>query len=174
MKKTQIPVARKEGLVIQEMPDELLVYDLDTNKAHCLNQTASTVWKACNGKNSISDLAQMFGNNGNSSGGEELVWLAIDQLQKNDLLEKEYNLDFNGRSRRDLIKKIGLASVIALPVVASLTAPTSALAANSCLCSGGAPATCASQPGCPTTCNAGPDVCVPPVGPIPSEQKKKR
>ena len=50
MNNSQVPVARKQGLVVQEMPDEVLIYDLDTNKAHCLNQTAAFVWKSCDGK----------------------------------------------------------------------------------------------------------------------------
>ena len=45
----QNPTARKNGSVMQEMPDEILIYDLDTNKAHCLNETSALVWKACNG-----------------------------------------------------------------------------------------------------------------------------
>ena len=45
MDNSQYPVARKSGLVVQEMPDEVLVYDLNSNKAHCLNQTAASVWK---------------------------------------------------------------------------------------------------------------------------------
>jgi hypothetical protein len=155
MKKTQIPMARKEGLVIQEMPDELLVYDLETNKAHCLNETAYSVWKACDGKNTVADIAALFEN-----GSEDLVWLAIDQLNENDLLEREYRLDLNGRTRRDLIKKVGLASVIALPVVASLTAPSSALAAASCACT--TPTSCVTQPACPSTNNCAPTgVCSP-------------
>lgn len=157
MKKTQIPMARKDGLVVQEMPDELLVYDLDTNKAHCLNQTASSVWKACDGKTSIAEIADQFKG---ENGSEDMVWLAIDQLQENDLLEKEYELDFNGRTRRDLIKKVGLASVIALPVVASLTAPSSALAAASCACV--APGDCATQSTCPSITNCAPTgICTP-------------
>ena len=43
------PLARKEGLVIQELPVEVLVYDLDRDKAHCLNETAAMVWRKCNG-----------------------------------------------------------------------------------------------------------------------------
>ncbi len=157
MKKTQIPMARKEGLVVQEMPDELLVYDLETNKAHCLNETATSVWKACNGKNSIAEIAGMFSSD---SGSEDMVWLAIDQLQENDLLEKEYELGLNGRTRRDLIKKVGLASVIALPVVASLTAPSSVLAAASCACV--APVDCATQTTCPSIVNCAPTgICTP-------------
>ncbi len=146
-------MARKDGLVVQEMPDELLVYDLDTNKAHCLNQTALNVWKACDGKNNIADLARMYG-----SGNEDLIWLAIDQLNENDLLEKESELDFNGRTRRDLIKKVGFASVIALPVVASLTAPSSILAVGSCACTANSDCVAGTpnaNAGCPTgSCGA--------------------
>lgn len=143
MNKTQTPLARKDGLVIQEMPDELLVYDLETNKAHCLNETAYSVWKACDGRNTVSDIAAML-----EDGSDELVWLALVQLGENDLLDKKEGLSMNGRSRRELIKKVGLASVVALPLVASLTAPTSVLAAVSCACSG--IIDCTSTPGCPT------------------------
>lgn len=130
MNSSQFPIARKSGLVIQEMPDEVLVYDLDSNKAHCLNQTAATVWKACDGNTSISEISRICGDAGN----EDLVWLAIDQLSENDLLEKSMQANFRGQSRRDVIKKIGLASIVAVPIIASLVAPKNALAAQSCNC----------------------------------------
>ena len=38
-----LPTARKNDLVIQELPDELLIYDLSRNKALCLNQTAKLI-----------------------------------------------------------------------------------------------------------------------------------
>ena len=60
MNNSQVPVARKQGLVVQEMPDEVLIYDLDTNKAHCLNQTAAFVWKSCDGKNTVERIAGML------------------------------------------------------------------------------------------------------------------
>ncbi len=129
----QRPVARKEGLVIQEMPDEVLVFDTETNKAHCLNETAAFVWKACNGTNSVADITQSFGNQSGNPVDENLVWLAIDQLNENNLLAENLRADFNGQSRREVIKKIGLAAVIALPIVSSLVAPTAALAVT---CSG--------------------------------------
>ena len=137
MNNSQTPEARREGLVIQDMPDEVLVYDLNTNKAHCLNQTAAFVWKACDGNNSIADITNLFAQQSGDQINEDLIWLAIDQLKENDLLEKEINSKFKGESRRSVIKKIGLATVVALPIVASLAAPTSALAAVSCLGCGG-------------------------------------
>jgi hypothetical protein len=148
MNNSQKPIARKEGLVIQEMPDEILVYDTETNKAHCLNSTAAFVWQACNGDNSVSDIARLFGSQAKSPVQEDLVWLAIDQLNDNNLLEKELKANFNGQSRREVIKKIGLAAVVGLPIVASLVAPTAALAV-----------TCSSGQGQPCVGNAGNSVC---------------
>ena len=127
------PVARKAGLVIQEMTDEVLVYDLETNKAHCLNETAAFVWNACDGNRSVAEITELFGNQAGKPIEENLVWLAIDQLNENNLLEKELKANFNGQTRREAIKKIGMAAVIALPVVASLVAPQ---AANAVACSG--------------------------------------
>lgn len=144
----QRPIARKEGLVIQEMPDEVLVFDTETNKAHCLNETAAFVWKACDGTNSVAEITKLFGNQSGKSVDENLVWLAIDQLNENNLLAQELKANFNGQSRREVIKKIGLAAVIALPIVSSLVAPSAALAAS---CSGDNP-TCAGPAGpCPTS-----------------------
>src|SRR5687767_9469528 len=106
MNSPQFPTARKTGLVVQEVPDEVLVYDLDTNKAHCLNKTAAAVWQSCDGKNSISDIASIVGSHSGSNVSDELVWLAIDQLNENNLLESEMKADFAGQSRRDVLKKI--------------------------------------------------------------------
>jgi len=161
MNNSQRPIARKDGLVIQEMPDEVLVFDMETNKAHCLNETAAFVWKACDGKNSVTEISKLFGNQSGKPVDENLVWLAIDQLNENNLLEEKIQANFNGQSRREVIKKIGLAAVIALPIVSSLVAPTAAFAVAcsgtvaNCVrpdgqtCDPGTPCTgCGAQGGC--------------------------
>ncbi|HVE55948.1 MAG TPA: PqqD family protein [Pyrinomonadaceae bacterium] len=160
MKSSQVPVARKEGLVIQETSEEVLVYDLTSNKAHCLNQTAAFVWKSCDGNNSVPEITKLLENESGSAIPEDLIWLAIDQLNEKNLLEIELASSFAGRSRREVIKKIGLAAVVALPIVASLTAPTSALASTSCACVGSGD--CLAQTTCPSTVNCNPSgVCAP-------------
>jgi len=128
MNNPQMPIARKEGLVIQEMPDEVLVYDMETNQAHCLNQTAASVWKSCDGVNSVTDITKKLEKEFKTTIPEDLVWLAIDQLSKDKLLEKEVETKISGLSRREVIKRIGFASMVALPVVAMLSFPQSALA----------------------------------------------
>ncbi len=159
MNNPQRPDARRDGLVVQEMPNEVLVFDTKSNKAHCLNETAAFVWKACDGKNSVADITRLFAQQTGKSIPEDLVWLAIDQLTDNNLLAADVKADFRGQSRREVIKKIGLAAVVALPIVASLAAPTAALAG---ICSGVAPAV-----QCGSTCGDG-TRCSPPNNNCPS------
>ena len=149
----QNPVARQTGLVVQEMPDEVLVYDMDTNKAHCLNRSAAFVWKSCDGSNSVGDIVREFAKNGGGKVTEDFVWLAIDQLNENGLLAGEVKPRFAGQSHRQVLKTIGLASVVAVPVIASLVAPQNALGALSCHCA--APAECVMATSCQSqqTCN---------------------
>jgi len=162
MNNSQRPIARKSGLVVQEVPDEVLVYDLESNKAHCLNRSAAMVWRSCDGNNSVAEIAKLVEEQAGGKVTEDFVWLAIDQLSENNLLEKEVAISFKGQSRREAIKKIGMASMIAVPVIASLVAPQSALAAASCSCN--TPPSCNSIPNqvCASTTNCnGAGICAP-------------
>ncbi len=153
-------MARQNGIVVQEMPDEVLVYDLDSNKAHCLNQSAALVWKSCDGSNTVGDIVNQFESNGRGKVTEDFVWLAIDQLNENGLLQNAVTPRFQGQSRRQVLKTIGLASMVTLPVIASLVAPQNALGVVSCNCTSSAQ--CAPQNGCPSTTNCTPQgLCAP-------------
>lgn len=137
---SRVPRARTEGLVIQELPDEVLVYDRNRDKAHCLNQTAALVWKYCDGKTTVPAIAKKIEQDLNTdSVDEKLVWYALDQLGKDHLLEDNVvpaSL-MAGLSRREMVRVLGLAAVVAVPVVTSIVAPTPAQAAT-CLPSGSA------------------------------------
>jgi len=126
------PVSRKDNLVVQDLNGEVLIYDLQKNKAFCLNESAALVWQACDGNKSVSEISDSVNRKLNSHANEDFVWLALDQLKKENLIEnkEEVVADFNGMSRREVIRKVGLASVVALPLVASLVAPL-AISANS-------------------------------------------
>ena len=91
---------------------------------------------------------------------EDFVWLALDQFKKDKLIAAEYQSVFQGMSRREVIRKVGFASMVALPIVASMIAPTSANAASTCVCV--APGDCLAQVGCPNTMNCnGAMTCAP-------------
>lgn len=158
------PRARQEGLIVQEMPDEVLVYDASNDKAHCLNGSAAMVWKYCDGTHNVADIAAVLTRELNAPVKEEFVWLALDQLEKESLLEKEasFSLKTLGVSRREVIKRIGLASLVALPIVTSLLNPMSAHAG---VCStpcptAGTPFPPCGLANCATTCRSN-LVCAP-------------
>jgi hypothetical protein len=126
------PLGRKEDIVVQEMNGEVLIYNLKDNKAFCLNETSALVWQLCDGNKSVSEISQAVGKKLNAPVSEDLVWLALDQLKNEKLLANNEEIvpAFNGVSRREVIKKIGLTSVVALPFVSSLIAPTASQAAS--------------------------------------------
>lgn len=151
------PLARKQGLIVEQMPDEVLVYDLDRHKAHCLNRTAAFVWQHCDGKSDVSRIASRMGQEFNATVSEDLIYLALDQLGKDHLLEERVTLpsEMVNMSRRQVMRKIGLATAIALPVVVSIMSPTAANAVT-CIASG---ATCSTTVVCCSTLST----CTPPA-----------
>jgi hypothetical protein len=149
-----IPEARREGLVVQELSDEVLVYDRDRNKAHCLNRTAALVWGHCDGNSSVAEMARAIAEETNAPVDEDLIWLGVEQLSQRRLLQERAMMPEHktGLSRREVMRRIGLAAAVALPVVTSIVAPTAAQAAN-CIASG-QPCTTAAQC-CSGLCPAG-------------------
>src|SRR5690242_11152383 len=83
------PQARQEGLVVHELPEELLVYDTETHEAHCLNGTATFVWKQCDGTTSVSEIGDRLRASFKTDVDDEIVWVALEDLWKRQLLEGE-------------------------------------------------------------------------------------
>lgn len=118
----KLPKFRKSDIVWQDLGEELLIYDLKINKAYCLNETSKLVYQACDG---ITDLAELKTQNNFT---DDLVLIALDELKKNNLLEKSEELltQLNGFSRREAAKRLGLATLLTIPVIIGFTAPTAA------------------------------------------------
>ena len=149
----KMPQARRSGLIIQEVDGEVLIYDQVSNKAHCLNPTAAKVWKYCDGETTLTDACSALSRDLETPINEKLIWYAVDQFAKDQLLEKETippAFVIAGMNRRQMVRTLGLAAVVAVPLVTSIIAPTPAQAA-SCLASG-APCQGGGQC-CSGTCN---------------------
>ena len=165
-----LPRARKDGLVVKDLPNETLVYDLERDEAHCLNQTASLVWKRCDGKTTVTTMASLLQAELDTPVNDDVVWLAIEQLQRFHLVESFDKLPVMAASvsRRNLVLKYAPAALV-LPLIMSISAPTAASAATNPAC-----ATPPFPEGCNCTsdsdcisgnCNAG--VCGPMLKPNP-------
>lgn len=50
------PLARSDELLVEEVAGEVLIYDQQTNQAHCLGTAAAKVWRACDGRTSPEQL----------------------------------------------------------------------------------------------------------------------
>jgi len=157
----KMPQARRSGLVVKEVDSEVLIYDQERSKAHCLNPTASKVWRYCDGKTTVADACSALTLDLATPVDEKLVWYAVDQFSQDHLLEEVALPAFMmpGLSRRQMVRTLGLAAAVAIPMVTTILAPTPAQAAT-CVPAGGACASaaecCAAAPLCtggpPTVC----------------------
>ena len=159
-----LPTARQERLVIQELPNEVLIYDLDRDKAHCLNQTAAFVWKQCDGHTTVAAALVRFEEEFGAGVDEAMIWLTLDQLEKFDLLQERVKRPdrMNRVSRRALMRSMGLAAAVAVPLITSIALPTvqafTSCAQNGESCFGNG--NCCSN-NCQATAGGGPGVCAP-------------
>lgn len=134
------PIARLTGLVVTELKGETLVYDLELNKAHCLNETAARVWAACSGNHAETEIAELISVGNGVKVTVDAVSLAIHQLSERNLVSFSDRCDRKPVSRRDLLCKLGQSAAIALPLISTVVVPKTAMAQSS-VC------------GTPTSCN---------------------
>jgi hypothetical protein len=140
--KDALPLARKDSLVIKQVENETLIYDLESDQAHCLNDTAARVWKRCDGRSTPREIATHLATEVNKPVDDKLVWLALDQLDKFKLLVKSpiRPESFSHMSRRQLVRNLGVAAIV-LPMVTSLVVPAAAQS--------GSPSCCLNDSDCP-------------------------
>jgi hypothetical protein len=142
------PEARHDDLLIEQLSDETIVYDLRRNRAHSLNRAAAVVWRHCDGHHSISDLAGVVRREIGID-GETSVTVALTALSRAHLIRPETwrSEQAPGPTRREMIRKLGRAAVL-VPAVISIVAPTAAYAASD-TCTGKKPA-CTIGKTCPS------------------------
>jgi len=143
-----LPKARTADIVTQNLKTEVLIYDLKTNQAFCLNETLAKVFNACDGQTPLESLKRA------SHFTDDLIHLALAELEANELLEDYANDHFAGMSRREVVRRVGLASMIALPLIAGITAPVAADAASGVCATINACIKGNSAPYCPTGCTS--------------------
>src|SRR5262249_43831818 len=117
-----LPKARKTDLVTRRIPQELLVYDLKRHKAFCLNDTAAKIWRRCDGKRTVAELTADLESDLQSPVDEQIVWLALNQLETSKLLQRPSRLNHSPQVSRRALIRAGLATAIALPIVTMIAA----------------------------------------------------
>src|SRR5437773_6723974 len=102
-----LPRRRHKDLVIENLADETLVYDLKRHKGHCLNGTASRVWKLCNGRTTVPEMMARLERDLHMPVDEQVVWFALRRLDKAYLLRERLPSGLSERalSRRQLMRR---------------------------------------------------------------------
>jgi len=123
------PKARSQGLTVQDLDTELMVYDETAARAHCLNATAAMVWRYCDGNTTVATMAARLGADAGASVDDDIVLLALSELGDRGLLEQPVRGHVGGAvSRRQALVRLGATAGILLPMITSIMAPTSAAA----------------------------------------------
>jgi hypothetical protein len=127
-----LPQARQGELVTREVAGETLVYDRETQEAHCLNPAAALVWAHCDGRTTVAEMAQLLAREMKTPVTDEVVWLALAELNRTNLLQAPWlaPAKMNRMSRRALMRNLGVAAGVTIPLVTSIIAPTAAAAAS--------------------------------------------
>jgi hypothetical protein len=159
----EAPLARSDDLIVEELGDEILIYDTDADRAHSLSADAAKIWRSCDGSTSRDQLVAGLGLD------SDTVARALDELGRCELLVQPPTLApvAEGSTRREVtikLAKVGAAAAAA-PLIVSVAAPPPALAVTLAQClaltssgnCGTSPGGCSSVTGC--CC------CTPPIHP---------
>jgi hypothetical protein len=125
------PKAKREGLLVEEIDGEVLVYNLERHRAHCLNDTAVRVWNLCTGKRTVEQIASELNIALDPASRIGVVRDTVARFERLGLVETAEGAT-PSMSRRKFVQRVGIgvAAGVALPLVTSIVAPTPAYAAS--------------------------------------------
>lgn len=117
------PVARTEGLLVEPVGEEAVIYDQDTNVAHALKPLAATVFMYANGEHTVAEIAELASLRLAATVTESEAREAVEELAGLSLLEGfDDDGGRGGLSRRDALKVFGGAAAGTM-LVSSIAAP---------------------------------------------------
>jgi len=124
------PRTRAEGLLVEQVNDEIVVFDTESREAHCLSPLAAVVFDQCDGGVSPEEIAARATGRLGEPVDVTRVEEALAQLEERKLLEPS-----PGLTRRHMIGKSAVAggAVFAAPLIMSVF-PPAASAAGSATC----------------------------------------
>src|SRR4051794_16178425 len=147
-----VPAARSDGLLVERVGNETVIYDTRSKAAHCLKPLAAVVFGCSDGHTTVGEIARIAEQRLGDAVSEGDVADAVNQLESLDLLQTALVVRAggglvasNGRgvSRRDMLRRVGFAGAAA----AAGTSLVTSIVAPNAFAASGIPAGCS---GCRT------------------------
>jgi hypothetical protein len=121
---------RVDGLLVEQVEREHLVYRSDSDDAAALNEAATAVFDLCDGARDVDGIVAALRARGGELGRDEVL-LALRELDDAGLVDAAPVEP--GPSRRDLLRRLGagsIAAAAAIPVVELIAGPSIAAAST--------------------------------------------
>lgn len=132
-----LPRARHDGLNVQAIGSEVLIFDRESETAHALNGPAAFVWHYADGTRAVDEIAREMTREFGAQADASVVWYALEQLKRRHLLEPQSSVpsEWQGMTRRQFLKRATTGAIL-LAVVASIAAPSPVHAQSGCIAEG--------------------------------------
>jgi hypothetical protein len=122
------PARRHENLLVRELRQELLIYDLTRHKAFCLGPNTAWIWTHCTGRRTAEALRAGLEKERGQPVPEAAIAVALQRLSRAGLLEETVDPPAASlRSRRDMLRTaavFGGLAVLAMAVPTPIQAAT--------------------------------------------------
>ncbi len=151
---------RKGDLIVRQVGPETVVFDRRQQRAHCLGPLAAAVWRACDSRYSMAEIARRVSAERGEPVDEVAVGVALRRLERAGLIDGRASWPTEaspaakrapgGAGRREALRRVAALTGLA---VLSIVAPSPAQVAATCLPNGSGPCTSSAQC-CNSCCNA--------------------
>lgn len=136
-----LPIARENDLLVEQVGDETVVYDLETKAVHCLAPLAAAVFRHCDGRTTPAQCASAVSETISRDVTDDDVLDVLAQFEELGFFRSPmltlHNGNGNGNgnggvSRREFARRSALvgAAAFAAPLITSIAAPTAAMAGS--------------------------------------------
>lgn len=113
--------ARRSGLVVRKLGDETVVYDVERHRAHSLSPLIARIWRACDGRRSLDEIAEAAARGEAGEPEPDAVALALLRLNRAHLLEGRSVASVTLGPRREALRRLAGLSALALVTIATPT-----------------------------------------------------
>lgn len=120
---------QQKKLIAKRLENELLLFECESNTAHCLNEIAAEIWRACETQRTTIEIAEVV-HIRRPDVQKEVVFECLIRMADGGLLE-EFQAENICLQRRELMRRAGLVAAAFLPIaITSVVIPPAAEAAS--------------------------------------------